>query len=71
METSVGDFMESAEGVHAMHHEHTICGDAFDIGDSTDPALALKRTKKTTVTCPRCVAIIQLCKGLRTGVFNG
>lgn len=30
----------------------------------TDP-LAMRATKKRVVTCPRCIAIIEHCKGVR------
>lgn len=63
-------FMLSSEGVHLMGDgEFTLCGDAFDIGateDDSDDSPELYETKRRTVTCPRCIDIIRLCRGVRT-----
>ena len=59
------EFMESSDGVHLMHGEYTLCGDAFDLGDTEEGAPEIRTTAKRTVTCPNCIEIIELCKGVR------
>lgn len=64
----MSDFIENAEGVHLMGiTEFTLCGDAFDIGETESDATPLKPTQKRTVTCLRCAQIINLCRGVRVG----
>lgn len=54
--------------VHLMsgnNAEYTVCGDAFDIG--SEPGLEdLKPTDKKVVTCPKCIAEIKNCRGVKT-----
>lgn len=61
------EFIQNREGVHIMHGEFTLCGDSFDIAETErgfeDGALVV--TSKRTVTCPRCAAIILMCRGIR------
>jgi hypothetical protein len=60
------EFMESAEGVHLMMGEFTLCGDSFDIGETeADPESALIDTKKKVVTCPRCISVIRHVRGVK------
>ena len=50
------EFMVSEDGVHLMHGEFALCGDAFDIGDTGEAepeAPEMKPTKRRTVTCER------------------
>ena len=67
-------FMIGADGVHLMHDEFTLCGDAFDLRstdfdlpmtDEEPRTLLLKPTNQRTVTCPRCIAVILLCRNVR------
>ena len=59
-------FMKNIDGIHLMNPintEYTLCGDAFDCG--TEKELdSLKDTTKQSVTCSRCLEIIQTCKEL-------
>lgn len=64
------EFSENSAGVHLMNPiqgEFSLCGDAFDIDsepdDDHDGGLVV--TKKKTVTCERCKAIIMGCRGVR------
>ena len=61
------EFMVSEDGVHLMHGEFTLCGDAFDIGDTEDEpdAPTMKATRHRTVTCAKCIDIILLCRNVR------
>jgi hypothetical protein len=67
----MGRFTENRAGVHIWNpalSEHTLCGDAFDAPES-EPDWAdgpFVSTQRTTVTCPRCVAIIRGVQGVRT-----
>lgn len=62
-------FTENNNGVHLMsvlNPEHTLCGDAFDIGFCENESCGdLTPTSKKTVTCPRCVKEIENCRGIR------
>lgn len=63
------EFRENGEGVHlmAINGEHTVCGDSHDLyEDLGDGAGPLKYTLKNTVTCARCVAVIEHCKLIKT-----
>ena len=59
--------MASEDGVHLMHGEFTLCGDAFDIADlGDDPELpVMTDTRHRTVTCPKCIEVILLCRNVR------
>ena len=59
------EFMESSDGVHLMHGEYTLCGDAFDLGETEEGEPKIRTTAKRIVTCPNCIEIIELCKGVR------
>ena len=63
-------FLENSDGVHALYDEHTLCGDAWDIhvDGEVDELVA---TDKKTVTCPKCIAVINFCRGLRTQQGDG
>lgn len=56
-------FTENKDGVHLMHPdgEYTLCGDALDIG-SEQGEESMCPTEKTTVSCVRCVEIIDACR---------
>ena len=61
-------YVENAEGVHLMHGEFTLCGDSFDIASTEEPEDhdgELLETHKRTVTCDRCIDVIDLCRGVR------
>ena len=59
------EFSENDDGVHLQYGEFSLCGDAFDISAVTDEIDDLAHTKKRTVTCERCIAIIRYCRGAR------
>jgi hypothetical protein len=61
------EFRENADGVHLMYGEFTLCGDSFDIADTEEgfEEGPLVKTRKRTVTCPKCVAHILHCRGVR------
>ena len=59
-------FAENGDGVHLMMGEFTLCGDSFDIGTTEGEECGdLMPTKKRTVTCANCAAIIEECRGVR------
>ena len=61
------DFAENNDGVHLMNGEFSLCGDSFDIGSTEGEECGdLMPTKARTVTCVECIAIIKLCRGVRT-----
>lgn len=45
--------------------ERTLCGDAFDLGSDED-GYEWKPTHRRIVDCPKCAAIIKVCRGVRT-----
>ena len=57
-------FVVNALGVHLVGQaEYTLCGDALE----GDPPNGLEETWKShmrTVTCPRCIEVIKLCRGV-------
>lgn len=68
---------ENGEGVHLkspLNAEFTLCGDAFDItsvemcNSAEDAHLEIQPTSKKTITCPRCIAIILHCRGVKVCV---
>lgn len=69
---SFGSFTESTNGlVHLVTRaEYTLCGDALEgdtdsfTGEETIPECY--ETKKKTVTCPICIEIIEMCRGVKT-----
>ena len=67
MTTKDRQFMVSEDGVHLMHGEYTLCGDAFDLADLGDePDLpVMTATARRTVTCPKCIDVILLCRNVR------
>jgi len=61
-------FIEAEGFVHVTNvtnGEFTMCGDAFDLASDID-GYEQKSTKKTTVTCEHCVAIVRDLQGVRT-----
>jgi len=59
------DFGENKDGVHLMLYEHSICGDAFDIG--SEPGQEnIRPTSKRVVTCVHCIAVLTYCRGVKT-----
>ena len=68
----VKNFEENSEGVHLMNpnnDEFSMCGDAQDIDSVTDRIdgnlKAFRPTSSTTVTCRRCIAVIECCHGVK------
>jgi hypothetical protein len=65
------EFVEAEGLVHLVNEasggEHTLCGDAFDLG-SDAPGYEWCTTTSRTVTCPNCAAVIKLCRGVRASV---
>jgi hypothetical protein len=61
------EFRENLDGVHLMDGEFTVCGDSFDIADTEEDFKEgpLVETRKRTVTCPKCIARIIHCRGVR------
>jgi len=60
-------FVENNDGVHLEHGEFTLCGDSFDIGSADGEDCGdYWPTNKRTVTCNRCIGIIDMCRGVRT-----
>lgn len=61
-------FKHNHDGVHVFYGEFTLCGDAFDAPDS-EKEVGLRSpfedTESKTVTCPKCVALIKFCRGIR------
>ena len=46
--------------------EHTLCGVAFDAADSEkDESLRFRPTKRRTITCFGCAAVVLACRGVR------
>lgn len=63
-----GSFVEVDGRVHlTQDSEHLLCNTAtFDAADTEDDeSLRWKPTKAKAVTCEPCIAIIQLCRGVR------
>ena len=64
----MGEFVEAEGLVHlvgpSMGGEYTICGDAFDLGSHVG-GYTWKPTRLRTITCPRCVEMIEHCRGRR------
>ena len=62
------EYTEGNGYVHLMsgnNAEYSVCGDAFDIG--SEPGMEnLERTNKRVVTCPKCIAEIENCRGVKT-----
>ena len=62
------EYAENDAGVHVVNplgSEHTLCGDAFD-GDVIADGKGHRSTKKKIVTCPHCIAVINVCRGVKT-----
>ena len=65
-------YVENCDGVHIMGlagGEYTLCGDAFDMFSSErdmGPKYEFKPTQKRIVTCPDCIEVIELCRGVKT-----
>ncbi len=65
------EFVENDEGVHIMGIdqgcEFTACGWACDAPDTESDCNygQFKSTKKKTVTCPRCIAVVKHYRGVR------
>jgi hypothetical protein len=64
------EFVEYEGKVHLinplMGREFTMCGDAFDAHSSENaPEREFKSTRKRTVTCEQCAAVIIECRGVR------
>lgn len=66
-------FVENNEGVHLMGYgiggEFTVCGQSFDAPETEEciesTGTSYTQTKKRTVTCRECVAVIKHLKGVR------
>jgi len=61
---SADKFIEAEGVVHLTLGEFTLCGDAFDMG-SHEPGYEWKPARSKAVSCKRCAAIIELCRGVR------
>lgn len=60
----------TGHGVHLVSPmqggEFTLCGIAFDAGDSEKDSTAQWRdTPSTTVTCDICIDVIEACQGIK------
>jgi hypothetical protein len=64
----MNQFVEALGDIHlvqpGMGAEFTLCGDAFDLGSDED-GYEWRETRRRTVTCPRCAAVILACRGVR------
>jgi hypothetical protein len=59
-------FCVNAEGVHLIGFaEYTMCGCALE-GDPDNDLEETHPTKSRVVTCPRCIDVIETCRGVRT-----
>ena len=59
------EFVETRDGVHLVTFcEYTLCGDALEGDDSLDLE-ATRSTDKRVVTCQKCIAMLELCRGVR------
>ena len=59
---------ENSKGVHLpfeLNTEYSLCGDTFDCG-SDGEGESLEDTNKKVITCPRCIAVIKSCRGVKT-----
>lgn len=61
-----------AEGVtHLVNDttggEHTLCGDAFDLGTDVQ-GYAWEQARRRVVTCERCAGIVLSCRRVRVGL---
>lgn len=63
------EFSKSCDGlihlVNPIAAEYTVCGDAFEGNPGDDVSWAWGPTRKTKVTCPKCLEIIRACKKVR------
>lgn len=57
---------KNIDGVHLMHGEYSLCGDAFDIHAVDETVDEIKPVKRGPVTCVKCKMLIELCRGVRT-----
>lgn len=66
------DFLQNGDGVHLMYGEFTLCGDSFDIADTEKDFEEgpLVETRKRVVTCPKCIARIVHCRGVRVALSS-
>jgi hypothetical protein len=61
------DYVEAEGMVHLLHPhnaEFTLCGDAYDLA-SEEAGYEQKPTRRRTVDCPTCVAVVTMCRGVR------
>lgn len=57
-------FVETSDGVHFVSFaEYTLCGDALEGLDGLEEC---RDTTKRTVTCRKCIEVIELCRGVKT-----
>lgn len=69
----MAEFVEAEGLIHLSSPtvaEFTLCGDAFDLA-SEEEGYEQRSTRKRTVTCPHCAAIIRGCRGVRTSPSSG
>lgn len=63
-------FIETNAGVHLVNTEQqggefTLCGDAFDIDGIEGRSTTWRKTTRSIVTCPRCLKVVLMCRGVR------
>lgn len=62
-------FIQMEGFIHlALNSEHLLCNmSTFDAADTEgDESLRWHPTTRSVVTCPVCVEIVELCRGVRT-----
>jgi len=61
-------FVEAEGEVHLVNPttggEFTLCGDAFDLATDVD-GYQWHKTRRRTVTCKICAAVVAACRGVR------
>jgi hypothetical protein len=63
-------FVEAEGAVHLLNPimaDFTLCGDAFDLASDVE-GYEQTPTRRRTVTCGGCAAIIRECRGVRCAV---
>ena len=59
------EFIKTSEGIHLVGVAgYTVCGDALE-GDPDQGLEAATPTLRRVVTCPRCIDVVETCRGVR------